>query len=137
VTKPNGNSDEFSNLLVEVIDKTLSSLGEAPKSAIYLHLEKVFNLNRSEIPARIDEFSSGIEDLFGLGARILEIKIIQNLHSEVGVVWGAEASNSRILPDLTFKQYVGLVRKYFEDARRYEDQTSTLMTEEDALEKYR
>lgn len=118
MTKPIPNSDEFSNLLIDAIDKALSSLGEAPKSAIYFHLERVLNLSKREIPARIDEFSNAIEDLFGLGARFLEIHIIQNLHSEVGVVWEFEAPNSRILPDLTFKQYVNFVKKYFDDARQ-------------------
>jgi len=123
--------------LIDAIDKALSSLGEESKSAIYLHLERVQNLPKSEIPAKIDEFSSAIENLFGVGARFLEIMILRNLHAEVGVVWKIDAPNSKMLLDLTFKQYVSFVQKYFEDARQYEDQTNNLMKEKDALKQYR
>ena len=123
--------------MIDAIDKALSSLGEESKSAIYLHLERVQNLPKSEIPAKIDEFSSAIENLFGVGARFLEIMILRKLHAEVGVVWKIDAPNSKMLLDLTFKQYVSFVKKYFEDARQYEDQTNNLMKEKDALKQYR
>ena len=114
MTKQIANSDEFSNLLIDAVDTVLSSLGEKPKSAVYLYLKSVSNITKSAIPAKIDEFSDALEDIFGIGARLLEISIIQNFHSESGVIIELDAPNSRNLQDLTLKQYLSFAKKYFE-----------------------
>lgn len=121
MTKQVPESDEFSNLLLDAVDKTLSSLGEKPKSAVYLYLEKVSNMPKSAIPAKIDEFSDAIGDIFGIGARFLEISIIQNLHSKVGFALELKDSNSQTMPDFTFTQYVSFVKKSFEEAHQREE----------------
>ena len=121
MAKQIANSDEFNNLLMDSVDKVLSSLGEKPKLAVYLYLERVSNIPKSEIPAKVDEFSDAILDIFGIGARFLEISIIQNFHLEVGALREIEALNSRDLQGLTLEQYLSFVKKDFEEVRQCEE----------------
>ena len=76
--------NNFEQLLVEAIDESLSSLGSSAKHAIYYHLENLFNIKKSEIPFKIEEFTIAIEDIFGEGAQLLEIQMMKCLHQKVG-----------------------------------------------------
>jgi len=135
---PKSTVEDFDSVLLEAIDTAASAvLGEATKSALYTHLEKVLGLLKCEIPDRIDDFSSCIEDLLGLGARFLEIMIIKNLHSKACVVWEWKSPNPWVLPDFTFKDYVSHVKKYFEEANSFDEQTCVFIDEAQAIEKYR
>lgn len=111
--KPNVVDCEFNLVLLEVIDKTLSVYGEETKSMFFEYLEKALNTPRSKIPGQIDEFSKALEDLFGPSSRYLEILVMKNLHSIVGVVWEWKPSNPWVAPDFTFKEYVSVAKKYF------------------------
>ncbi len=74
----------FEELLLKAIDEELSSLGDACKQAIYFYLEKKFNLNKQDIPFRIADFTGAIENIFGMGAKVLEIRIMKNLFENMG-----------------------------------------------------
>jgi uncharacterized protein YjbK len=74
----------FEELLLESIDEGLSSLGETCKQAIYFHLEKEFKLNKRDITFRIKDFAEAIENIFGVGAKVLEIRIMKNLFKNMG-----------------------------------------------------
>ncbi|UCC33616.1 MAG: hypothetical protein JSW53_01015 [Candidatus Bathyarchaeota archaeon] len=78
------SKNDFDKLLIEAIDDGLASLGESSKDAIYFHLEKGFNVRKSEIPSRIDSFKEAIEGIFGSGARFLETLILTKLHRRIG-----------------------------------------------------
>ena len=58
------------------------SIGFQFKIASYL--EKTFSIEKQNIPNKIEEFTNAIEKIFGLGAKILEIKIIKYLYEKVG-----------------------------------------------------
>lgn len=75
--------EQFDEFLVEAIDETLSSLGEAVKSTVYQHLEDDFNIPKNEIPQKIKEFSEIIHKIFRLGASRLEIKFMKSLNSKL------------------------------------------------------
>ncbi len=75
---------DFDPLLLESIDEALLSLGVSVKSSIYFHLEKNFKVHRSDIPMHLGEFQNGLEKIFGLGARFLEILIMKNLYTRIG-----------------------------------------------------
>lgn len=77
-------SNKFEQLLAEAIDESFSSLGSSAKHAIYYHLENLFNIKKSEIPYKIEEFTIAIEDIFGEGAQLLEIQMMKCLHQKVG-----------------------------------------------------
>ena len=78
------NIRSFEGLLLEAIDEGLSILGESSKQSVYFYLEEKFNLNRLDIPCRIEEFNDAIEQIFGLGGKRLEIQIMQCLFVKVG-----------------------------------------------------
>lgn len=105
----------FEKLLLEAVDEALSSLGASSKEAIYFHLEKTFDINKLDVPHKIEEFANAIEKIFGLGAKFLEIQIIKRLYKKVGPF--------KYFPerDLIFTEYVAAARlslriPYFGDA---------------------
>jgi len=72
----------FESVFGQAVDDILSALGEAPKQAIYRHLEKVYGIGKEDIPVRVGSFVEAIEKTFGPVAKLLEIKIIEKLHSQ-------------------------------------------------------
>jgi hypothetical protein len=110
----------FDRLLLEAIDETLSCLGESSKTEVYRHLETAFNIKKEEIPNRIDDFSKALESLFGLGVRVLEIMFMKNLYAKVKVVCEG-ASFKWVVPEMTFREYVDLMKQRFEEASKRQE----------------
>ena len=103
----------FDIIFLEAVDDALSSLGESAKQSIYFHLEMNFNLTRSQIPYRFQDFADGLEKIFGVGARFLEILIMKNLHEKanLNLAWAGDK-------DLVFLEYVTMAKqKYMRTAR--------------------
>ena len=113
-----GKDSAFDSILSEAIDEALSVCGERAKSALYTYLEKALNIPKPEIPTRINEFSRGLEDLFGVHAHILEILVMKYLHSKIEIVWKRPPDS----PNLTFEEYVSNARKYYEEPAKEADQ---------------
>jgi hypothetical protein len=109
---------KFDSILSEAIDEALSVCGERAKSALYTYLEKALNIPKPEIPTRINEFSRGLEDLFGVHAHVLEILIMKYLHSKIEIVWKWPNDSQ----NLTFQEYVSFARKHYEDPAKEADQ---------------
>lgn len=99
---------KFEKLLLVAVDEGLSSLGESSRQAIYSYLDKNFRIKRQEIPRKIEAFAGAIENIFGQGASLLEILIMQKLHDKVGqqIKW----QTSR---DLTLAEYVSVAKQSF------------------------
>jgi hypothetical protein len=121
-----GTELTFNQILLEAIDDTLSSLSESVKKSLYYHLEKIFNIKKYEIPYRIDDFSDALERIFGLGARPLEIMLIKHLHNRIGIdcKWDLP---KWVVPELTFKQYVLLMKQNFEKAGTNDEEIEVFM----------
>jgi hypothetical protein len=83
--KKNPKSEEFDEILLTAIDNAFFSLGESVKKSIYFHLEEKFSLKRKHIPNRLRKFQEAIEQIFGSGARFLEILIMKNLYLKIGI----------------------------------------------------
>jgi hypothetical protein len=98
----------FKRILLEVVDDALASLGESARQAIYFHLETKFGLPKSEIPSHLEDFDSGLEKIFGPGARFLEIMIMRKLHTKLNqpMLWDEDKG-------LLFVDYVSAVRQSF------------------------
>jgi hypothetical protein len=111
----------FDQILLDAIDEALSSLGENVKRTVYFQLEDIFKIKKQEIPLRLRDFSNALEQLFGLGARHLEILFVKNLHSKIKVTcrWPSyEWPLSKwIVPEITFQEYVRLMRQEFNATR--------------------
>ena len=98
--------DEFNLVMLEAVDEALSFLGESAKRAIYYHLEEKFKIRREEIPIKIDDFAKAIEEIFGMGAKIIEMQIMKSLYKRVG-------RNFKYVPkekDLLFTAYLKAVK---------------------------
>ena len=101
--------DEFNLIMLEAVDEALSFLGESAKRAIYYHLEEKFKIRREEIPIKIDDFAEAIEEIFGMGAKIIEMQIMKVLYKRVG-------RNFKYVPrekDLLFAAYLKAVKNHF------------------------
>jgi hypothetical protein len=101
-------SSDFDPLLLASIDEALLSLGESVKKSIYFHLEKNFKVTRNDIPAHLAQFQTGLEKIFGLGARFLEILIMKNLYAKIGCPLIMEKND-----DLEFAKYVESAKATF------------------------
>ena len=105
----------FTTLCWKPSMKLFLSLGESAKASIYLYLEKSVGIKKQEIPFRIDDFQNALEQVFGKGARYLEILFIKKLHEKLKATyeWGMPRC---VVPELTFKDYIRLVRMDFENS---------------------
>jgi hypothetical protein len=113
LSKNNGGR-KFEDVLLEAIDKALSTLGENVKNVIYFHLAQKFLIARQEIPYRIEDFADVLEQIFGVGARNLEILIMAKLHEKINCIYEWNGPKW-LIPNLTFSQYVELLRLSYED----------------------
>ena len=77
------NEDEFKVAVIGAIDEVLSSFSNLDKEEIYFHLENTFTINKQEIPFRIKDFADAIEQIFGIGVKLIEIRIIEALHKRI------------------------------------------------------
>ena len=116
----NNNHKKFEKILLEAVDEALSVLGENVKTTIYFHLEHKFFIAKQEIPYRIDDFSNALEHIFNVGARNLEILVMKKLHEKItcSYEWNGP---SWLVPDLTFRQYIELLRLRYGDKREIGD----------------
>jgi len=107
---------DFDRLLLEAVDEGLSSIGGSSKEAIYFHLKKGFNIEKHEIPYKIESFTHAIEKIFGLGANFLEIVIMKRLYEKVGGHFKWYSSK-----DFTFTEYVAIARGSFQGKKKAEE----------------
>lgn len=98
----------FEKMLLDSVDDALVSLGESARQAIYFHLEKKFKIEKENIPRDIKSFQTGIERIFGAGAKFIEILIMKKLHEKVGqpVEWDESK-------ELVFAEYVTTAKRAY------------------------
>jgi hypothetical protein len=72
---------KFEKAVAKAVDETLSALGNSNKQTIYRHMENRYGIRKEEIPQKIVRFGYAIEETFGSVAKLIEVKIIKNLHS--------------------------------------------------------
>lgn len=121
----------FEQILLEAIDEALLSLGESVKTSIYFHLDDLFKIKKQEIPFRIDAFSRALARIFGLGAQSLEIMFMKSLHSKLKLYCKWSSSGRKGGPEVTFQEYVCLMRQKFEEAERKQEKIEVFI---DAVE---
>ena len=73
----------FQKMLLEAVDSTLASLGNSARQSVYYHLEKKYDISRDKIPSRIEDFDHGLEQIFGVGTRFLEVMMMKKLYEEM------------------------------------------------------
>ncbi len=74
---------DFEKLLLDSVDEGLTTIGESSKQAIYFHLEKGFDIQKQEIPRKIEDFALAVEKIFGIGAgfipKLLNLNIVDRI----------------------------------------------------------
>ena len=98
--------DEFNQLFIEVIDESLSTLGEAAKAAVYYHVEQKFGLTKEEIPRNVENFTEALEKIFGIGSKPIEVLFMQRLYLKVKSDCGPISYE-----EFTFPKYVDMIRE--------------------------
>ena len=99
--------NQLDTKIMDAIDESLASFGESVKQVIYFQLENSYHVKKQDIPRKIEEFAVAIEGIFGIGARLIEMKIIETLY--------ANAEGFTYVPkdeDLVFKDYVQNVKSF-------------------------
>jgi hypothetical protein len=132
-------TESFQQILLEAIDEALSSLGENVKTSVYFHLEKRFKVKHQDIPQKIEDFSEALEQIFGPGARHLEILFIKSIHKKIGVTckWPEHEwpLSKWIVPEMTFQEYVQLMQQNFEAAHQNKIEMGVLLDEQEEIQK--
>ena len=111
---------KFEDVFQDSVEEALSCLGESVKKSIYFHLENSFLLSRQDIPCRVKDFSDALERIFGLGARHIELLIMEKLYLKVNCSYKWEGPKW-LVPDLTFEQYVELMRTGYKEEEKTEN----------------
>ena len=96
----------FEEVLLEAIDEGLSWIGESEKRMTYFYLEKKYKIKRQDIIVRVGDFTEAIEDIFGTGAKLLEIRIMESLFKKIGYIHPF----SQNLECLDFTKYIESAR---------------------------
>ena len=109
-------TNDFSRILQEAISEALSTLGEGVTVSIFFHLENKFGIKKRDIPQKISDFSDALERIFGIGASNLEIMFMESLHSKLSFVCKWPTGCKWDVPQVTFPEYVQLMRQKFEEA---------------------
>ena len=98
----------FDKLFLEAVDDALSSLGDSARQSIYFHLENKFKIPRNEIPYRFQDFAAGLEKIFGVGARFLEILIMKKLYEKTGKPIGWDDNK-----EFVFTEYLAMAKRSY------------------------
>jgi hypothetical protein len=100
---------KFNVAMIEAVEESFSSFNNLDKEAVYLHLENVFKVKKQEIPSKIEEFSDAVDRMFGVGAKLVEIRIIEALHSKTQEFLFVPRKG-----DVDFKEYVADLRAFLQ-----------------------
>ena len=96
-------------------------------------------ITRQDIPYIVEDFSDAIEQIFELDARHLEILFMKNLHAKLEVTckWPTYGwpLSKWIVPEMTFQEYVRLMRQNFEAANDDKVEMGVLVNEHEELQK--
>ena len=102
----NGN---FEKLLTAAVENAFSSLFHSNKQILYSHLLRCYNINKQAIPYAFDDFVNALQEIFGSGAKLVEIEIMKSLYALV--------QNYTFIPnqsDLSFTEYVTAIRTRYQ-----------------------
>jgi hypothetical protein len=107
--KQKPTEDKFNVAIIEAVEESFSSFNNLDKKAVYLHLENAFKIKKQEIPSKIEEFSDAVGQMFGVGAKLVEIRIIEVLHSRIREFVFIPKKG-----DVDFKEYVVSLRAFLQ-----------------------
>jgi hypothetical protein len=101
------SQDKFKVAMIEAIDESFSSFSKVDKQEFYRCLENAFKIKKQEIPYKIEDFADAIEQTFGVGAKLIEIRIIEALHTRIPSFMFYPKKG-----DVIFKEYLASLRAF-------------------------
>jgi hypothetical protein len=120
------STNDFYNIMIMAIDESFYALGEGTAKSIYFHLENKFGIKKNEIPLRINDFSSALEKIFGIGAQNLELMFMKSLYSKIA--WACRLPKSKWeTPEATFPKYVQQMKLKFNKLNMNKTKTEVYM----------
>jgi hypothetical protein len=75
-----GESSDLGKVLLEAVDEGLLVPGEIVRAAVYERLERSYQIKQGEIPERLEAFHQALQDLLGVGDKVMEKLIAKNLY---------------------------------------------------------
>ena len=102
---PNGK--KFEAIIAEAIDESLASFKSLNRQEIYSCLENVFKIRKEEISSKIEDFADALNQMFGIGAKLIEIKMIEVVHKRIPEFIFTPRTGAVI-----FKEYVASLRTF-------------------------
>jgi hypothetical protein len=99
--------DAFKIVITETVNEIFSSFCNLDKQSFYLRLEQTYKIKKQEIPCKIENFVDAIEQMFGVGAKLIEIRITEALHKRV-----PEFTFFPKEGEVDFKEYVTSLRAF-------------------------
>jgi len=79
------DAQNFRRILIDALNDGMLLLGESSRLAIYIHIEKKYGIKPDVFPEQLERFSKGLQDIFGVGAKILEQSVAKSLYSKLGL----------------------------------------------------
>jgi len=99
----------FETTVTEAIDEVFTTLGENIKRAVYIYLENNYGIRKDQIPRKIEGFSAAIESIFGNAAKLVELKIIEELHGKVKEFTYKSSGN-----EIFLSEYLAALQSYLD-----------------------
>ena len=99
----------FDAIIMATVDEIFSSFGHSCKQALYFQLENAFKIKKQEILLKIEDFADAMEQIFGIGAKIIEAKIIEMLHKKT-----QDFTYFPKTEDLVFTEYMASLRRFYD-----------------------
>jgi len=81
IKKSESNKENLSLIFIEAIEESFSSLISSDYN-IFIQLNP-YGITKANIQNNIKKFTNVIENQFGLGAKLIKIKIIQLIHQKI------------------------------------------------------
>lgn len=102
---------DFDDILRQAINETLSSLGEKVENAICECLEKI-NIQRPEIPYKIEALAKCLSETLGQDARIVEANVVKRLFENLAIPLQQEEPCELSLTDYVRRARMQIYEKF-------------------------
>ncbi|GEM_PF-5491446 len=78
-------TEEDAERVLKAIDSTLDIFSPSVQQSLYYYVQKDWGLSREKIPLQPNTFANAIRRIFGVGAWVIETKMIESLQNEFRV----------------------------------------------------
>lgn len=76
---------QFNCSLVEAVDESLLALGEVVRRSIYQYVERNHQVEREDIPEKLEAFHKCLQGIFGVATNVIERLMAKRLYSKLGL----------------------------------------------------